>query len=59
MEPSNAPDPRMHHYYAMNHKERVAAIHRLAELGWSAWAIASVTQLSIEQVQRILKEPSR
>lgn len=46
----------LYHFLVLSHAEQLAAIRRLAALGWSDHAIAAATRLSVEQIRRLLAE---
>jgi uncharacterized protein YoaH (UPF0181 family) len=44
----------MKHFHLLPHEQRVQAVQRLAASGMSDRAIAAATQLSVEQICRLL-----
>jgi ABC-type phosphate/phosphonate transport system ATPase subunit len=46
------------HFLLLSSDEQAAAIRRLARLGWSPYAIATATRLSVEQIARVLEAQS-
>ncbi len=55
-EPFHIDAARMRHFHSLDHEHQGAAIKRLAATGLSDHGIASATQLSIEQIRRVLVE---
>lgn len=51
-------DPARMHFLALPQAEQEAAIRRLAASGYGAQTIAHVTNLSVEQIRRVLDEPT-
>jgi uncharacterized protein YoaH (UPF0181 family) len=51
----NAPRELVH-FLMLTHEEQVAAIYRLHRLGWSDYAIAAATRLSVEMVRQLIGE---
>lgn len=47
---------RMQHFHGLDRNAQAAAIKRLAACGWSEHGIARATQLSVEQIRRVLEE---
>jgi hypothetical protein len=46
----------MQHFHTLHRDAQEAAIRRLAAAGYSEHAIASATQLSVEQIRRVLEQ---
>jgi len=46
----------LRHFMLLNRDEQRAAIHRLANSGYSDYGVAAATSLSVEQVRVILDE---
>lgn len=47
-------EPGMHNFVALEQTDQIAAIKQLAAAEMSAYVIAAVTRLSVEQINRIL-----
>lgn len=49
---------RMRHFHCLTREQQAEAIRRLMESGYTEHTIARATGLAVEQIRRVLSEPS-